>query len=128
MAHELHSNLAQTMDAGAVRRRNPLDNTHEPRMGRMAAVPLAALAVLAAAGWIGHRHVEQRRVQAVATVVIASGHAGPVQVDPIRGDECWRAREGFAWKSSDATGWACAGPGSEVRIMAAVSPKSPEVR
>lgn len=98
-------------------RRNPLDPRREPRMGRLALVPLLAAAVLAALAWIAHGQVEDRRVQAVADAVAAAGHAGPVQVEPLRGDECWRGREGFAWKTPDASGWACAGPGGEVRLQ-----------
>jgi hypothetical protein len=99
------------------RRRNPLDNSREPRMGRLALVPLAAAALFTAAAWIGHKQVEQSRMRAVAAAVVADGHAGPVHVEPLRGAECWRAREGFAWTSATASGWACAGPGGEVRLQ-----------
>jgi hypothetical protein len=116
VARDVDSKFAQPAPKG-VARSNPLDNTREPRMGRLAAVPLAALAVFAGLAWLGHEQVEQTRIRAVAKAVTASGYAGPVEVKPIRGDECWRAREGFAWKTADAAGWACAGPGGEVRLQ-----------
>lgn len=121
MARRLDSNLAQPAPPGAGRRRNPLDNGLDPAMGQLAAVPLAAFAVFAAVGWFGHERVEQARMMAVAEAVLASGYAGPVQVKSMRGDECWRAREGFAWKTTEAAGWACAGPGSELRLRTETS-------
>jgi hypothetical protein len=85
-------------------------------MGRLAVLPIAALALFSAVAWVGHERVEQARMRAVAEAVVASGHAAPVDVTPIRGDECWRGREGFAWRAADASGWACAGPGAEVSL------------
>jgi hypothetical protein len=85
-------------------------------MGRLAVLPIGALALFAAVGWVGHERVERARMRAVAEAVVASGHAGPVEVTPMRGEECWRAREGFAWRTADNSGWACAGPGGEVRL------------
>ena len=41
---------------------------------------------------------------------------GEAQVAPIKGDNCWRAREGFRWRTATKTGWACAGPGYEVTV------------
>jgi hypothetical protein len=100
-----------------VTRRNPLDRVREPTMGRLAAVPLGALGVFVLVAWLGHERVEKARMEAVAEAVTASGHVGSVEVTPMRGEECWRAREGFAWKTADASGWACAGPGGEVRLQ-----------
>ena len=97
-------------------RSNPLGNTREPRTGRLALIPLVAAAPISGEGLLIHGRVEANRMEAVAAAVRASGHAGLVTVEPMRGDECWRAREGFAWRSADARGWACAGPGREVRL------------
>jgi hypothetical protein len=86
-------------------------------MGRLALVPFAAGALLVGAGLLVQDRTEARRMDAVAAAVRASGQAGPVQVEPMRGEECWRAREGFAWRTAEAQGWACAGPGDEVRLQ-----------
>lgn len=112
MARSMNSEFGSSFS-----RRNPLDNAREPRMGRLALVPLIAAALFAAAAWIGHKQVEQNRMGAVAAAVTAGGHGGPVHVEPLRGDECGRAREGFVWKTTTASGWACAGPGGEVRLQ-----------
>ena len=92
-------------------------------MGRSAALPVVALVIIAAIGVLGHRRVEAARMEAVAAAVTASGHPGPVTVEPMRGDECWRAREGFAWRTRDASGWACAGPRGEVRLQDDPAPR-----
>jgi hypothetical protein len=91
-------------------------------MGRLVLVPLGAVALFSAMGWLAHEQTDARRIEAVAKAVVASGQAGPVHVEPIRGDECWRSREGFAWRTPDAVGWACAGPGDEVRRQARATP------
>lgn len=95
-------------------------------MGRLALLPLGAAALFAIIAWTTHEWTEARRMDAVVQAVIASGHPGPVQVEAIRGDECWRAREGFRWEAADATGWACAGPGREVRIKSTIPRSAPQ--
>ena len=102
--------------ASASGRSNPLNNTREPRMGPLAVIPLAAAALFALGGWILQAKVQEQRIQAVAEAVVASGLKGPVDVQPMVGEECWRAREGFSWRTREASGWACAGPGGEVRL------------
>lgn len=97
-------------------RRDPLELAQGPRMGRMAMLPLGAAAVFALLGLISHRVTEARRIDAVEAAVLASGRAAPVVVEPIRGDECWRGREGFRWRAGAEQGWACAGPGGEVTL------------
>jgi hypothetical protein len=114
VTHVFHSVRAR------VRRTNPLDNKREPRLGRLAVIPIAASALLIVIGLTVHMSVEQRRLKAVEAAVIAAGWKAPVEVRPIRGGECWRAREGFSWRAADAEGWACAGPGSEVRLQAPI--------
>jgi hypothetical protein len=111
--------VARELDATSPtpKRSNPLDNTREPATGLMVVVALAAAGLLATAGWLVHARVEQGRMRAVARAVAARGYAGPVRVQPLRGDECWRAREGFAWSTAEAAGLACAGPGNEVRLQ-----------
>lgn len=98
-------------------RRDPLSNIVEPRMGRLALVPLAAIALFVGMGLLTQQRVEARRMDAVAAAVTAKGHAGPVLVEPLRGEACWRAREGFSWKATNAESWACAGPRAEVRLQ-----------
>ena len=126
MAREQDPFLVGSTRLGAAIRSNPLNNSREPKMGVLAAVPLVALVIFGAVAWFSHARVEAHRMQAVAQAVVANGHAAPVEVTPIRGGECGRAREGFAWKTAGATGWACAGPGSEVRLKAEtpVEPRS----
>lgn len=126
MARRPEHDLIGKTRLGAALRSNPLGRVPEPSMGVLALVPLGALALFAGLGFLGHGWVERQRMDAVAAAVEASGQPGPVRVEPIRGDECWRAREGFAWTTAQAAGWACAGPGGEVRLMGARPVAGPE--
>lgn len=105
-------------------RANPLDSRREPRMGRMALVPIAAAALFALAGFLSQKVTEAQRVAAVEAAVRASGRVDPVHVRPMAGGECWRAREGFRWRAGAEEGWACAGPGDEVTLIEVV-PRRP---
>ncbi|MFC3076793.1 hypothetical protein ACFODL_01690 [Phenylobacterium terrae] len=96
--------------------RNPLDARVEQPFARpvlTAAAAIAAVLVVFAVGagvW-----VNERRQDSVERALLAQGY-GPAHVEPIPGDECWRAREGFRWRTATKSGWACAGPGDEVTL------------
>lgn len=97
-------------------RSHPLDNKREPRMGRLALVPILAAGLFIPGAVVAHKVTEQRRMDAVEAAVLATGRSGPVHVEPLRGDECWRAREGFRWRTATEEGWACAGPKDQVTL------------
>lgn len=88
-------------------------------MGAAAALPLVAAAVLLALGWFAQTSTEAHRIDAVAQAVTAAGYGAGAEVEAIPGDECWRAREGFRWRTAKNEGWACAGPRDEVSIKSA---------
>ena len=71
--------------------------------------------VLGVAGVAAQWITTERRIANIR-VELAERGLGRAEVRAIRGDECWRAREGFTWRTATATGVACAGPGSEVAI------------
>lgn len=96
-------------------RSNPLDNTREPDARGPVVVALAAVFVLGVAGVAAQWITTERRIANIR-VELAERGLGRAEVRAIRGDECWRAREGFTWRTATATGVACAGPGSEVAI------------
>jgi hypothetical protein len=96
--------------------RNPLDNRGEQPFARPMLTAAAVVAVALLIGGVGAGlWVADRRQDNVEQALLAQGY-GPAQVEPIRGDECWRAREGFRWRTAEKGGWACAGPGDEVTI------------
>lgn len=97
-------------------RGNPLDNKQGPDVRRPMIVVLGALILLAGAGWAAHDLTAARREANVARAVLAQGYGKTLSVAPIKGDECWRAREGYRWRTQKTQGWACAGPGSEVTL------------
>jgi hypothetical protein len=100
---------------GGAMRSNPLDNTREFDPRRLLVFAAVAMVVLFAAGWVANVVTTQRRIESVRRFVAAQGY-GEAQVEPIRGDECWRAREGFRWTTATASGTACAGPGDQVAL------------
>lgn len=95
--------------------RHPLDNDREPRGRAVLAVAAAATVALGIAGFSAHQWNEARREANVARAVAAKGW-GAAEVQPIQGENCWRAREGFRWRTATKSGWACAGPGDEVTL------------
>lgn len=96
-------------------RANPLDNTRGPRAKGVLAVGAAALVVLAGAGFAAHQWNTGQRIANIERAVAAAGH-GDAEVSQMKGPDCWRAREGFRWKTATAQGWACAGPRDEVVV------------
>lgn len=56
------------------------------------------------------RRATQPLQPAFDRVLIAQGYGPALAVDPISGPQCWRARDGHAWKTAKTQGWACAGP------------------
>ncbi|MCR5874741.1 hypothetical protein LRS10_11535 [Phenylobacterium sp. J426] len=98
-------------------RGNPLDNTLDGARGPGARLPLligaVSLVVLAGAGLAAHVWTVDRRMDNVERAVARAGH-GAAEVAQMEGPECWRAREGYRWKTATASGWACAGPRDEV--------------
>jgi hypothetical protein len=96
-------------------RSHPLDNDREPRAKGVFLAAAAAAVVLAGAGFGAHTWNEARREANVARAVLAKGY-GPAEVEAIQGPECWRAREGYRWRTATASGWACAGPRDEVTV------------
>jgi len=96
-------------------RSNPLDNKREPRARAVLTIAAAATVVLGIGGFAAHEWNEARREANVARAVAAKGW-GQAEVEPIEGDNCWRAREGFRWRTASRSGWACAGPGDEVTL------------
>lgn len=96
-------------------RSNPLNNDRTPRYGGVLLATTVSILVLGSAGVAAHVWNEARRVASVASAVEAAGFGRP-EVEPIKGPECWRAREGYRWRTATARGWACAGPRDEVSI------------
>ena len=88
-------------------------------MGRLVLVPLLAAVVFALLGYLSQHFTEQRRIEAVEAAVLTTGRSGPVEVEPLPGEECGRAREGFRWRTAAEEGWACAGPQREVALREA---------
>lgn len=100
-------------------RRNPLDIIGQPKGLVVVGVAGAAAVVLAVGGLAISARVTAQRMEHVRAAVIAGGY-GDATVKPIRGDECWRGREGFTWKTARASGSACAGPRSQVTLFPGV--------
>lgn len=59
MAQELDTQRLRPLRRGAARRCNPLGKARDPAMGRLAALPIGALALFAA----GHDRVERLRTE-----------------------------------------------------------------
>ena len=96
-------------------RANPLDNTRGPNARAALAVAGVSIVVLAAAGLAAHVWNTDKRIGNVERAVAAAGY-GAAEVTQMKGPECWRAREGFRWKTASAQGWACAGPRDQVVV------------
>lgn len=96
-------------------RSNPLDNTREFDPRRLLTFAAVAVVVLAAAGATVNELTERQRIANIRAVLAAQGRPD-AQVEPIPGDQCWRAAEGFRWKTPAAEGTACAGPRDKVVI------------
>ncbi|HEY8573845.1 hypothetical protein [Phenylobacterium sp.] len=94
-------------------RSNPLDNTREFNPRRFLGFAVASLVVLAGAGVIANELTETQRIHNVRAFLQAQGY-GDARVEPMPGNQCWRAAEGFAWKTPTARGTACAGPRDKV--------------
>jgi hypothetical protein len=86
---------------------------------------LAAAAILVAGGFVVDGRVERARIGHVQREVAAQGFGAAVSVQPAKGDNCWRASEGFRWKTEGAEGYACAGPRDKVVLYpgAAAQPR-----
>lgn len=97
-------------------RSNPLNNDREPDGRLPLGIASAAIICLGVAGFALNARVGKSRAEIVQLAVSAAGY-GEAVVAPIKGEECWRAREGFTWKTGLASGSACAGPGSEVHLF-----------
>ena len=96
-------------------RSNPLDNTREFDPHRLLIFAGAMVVMLLGAGVAADRITEARRMGFVRDAVDARGY-GRATVTPIPGGECWRAAEGFRWRTATAEGTACAGPRDHVVI------------
>lgn len=96
-------------------RTNPLDNTRSPRARRPLTILMVSALVLIAVAFGAHQWNTARRTANVQKAVAAAGY-GRADVVQMPGDECWRAREGFRWRTETAEGWACAEPGDEVVV------------
>jgi len=96
-------------------RANPLDNTRGPNGRAVLTIAAASVVVLGAAGFGAHLWNTGKRVENVQRAVAAAGY-GAAEVTEMKGPECWRAREGFRWKTATAEGWACAGPRDQVVV------------
>ena len=97
-------------------RSNPLNIIGQPKGFAVLAVAGGAAIVLAGAGLVTSKIIANERAANVRTAVAAAGY-GSATVTPIKGDECWRGREGFGWRTPTASGSACAGPRAEVRLF-----------
>lgn len=97
-------------------RSNPLNNDRGPRLAGSMAIGGVALVALALGGLVLHARTQAARAQNVRFAVLAAGY-GAAAVRPIKGDECWRARDGFTWRTASASGSACAGPRDEVHLF-----------
>jgi hypothetical protein len=96
--------------------RHPLDAVRrEPSARAALSVAAVATVLLGLGGLAAHHWNEGRREANVARAVAAKGW-GSAQVEAIDGPECWRAREGYRWRTQTKSGWACAGPGDEVTL------------
>jgi hypothetical protein len=93
----------------------PLNNTRGPEARRPLTIIVVSALVLTAVGLGAHQWNTTRRTANVQRAVAEAGY-GRADVVQMRGDECWRAREGFRWRTETAEGWACAGPGREVAV------------
>ncbi|MGA0607605.1 hypothetical protein ACO2Q0_16560 [Phenylobacterium sp. VNQ135] len=94
-------------------RGNPLDNTRGPRARLPLTIGAASLVILAGAGAGLHAWNVDRRMDNVARAVAHAGY-GAAEVSQMPGPQCWRARDGYRWKTATSAGWACAGPRDEV--------------
>ena len=97
-------------------RTNPLDIRGQPKGLIVTGVAGAAAVLFAAGGLYINALTTDARVDNVRAAVLAQGY-GEATVSPIKGDECWRGREGFTWKTPAAHGSACAGPRDEVMLF-----------
>lgn len=97
---------------------HPLDNRRERNLAPLLFAGLAATAVLIAGAWAVDKRTESRRIANIERALAARNIGAVLEVRPVKGDDCWRAAEGFAWKTEDAAGYACAGPGSKVDLDA----------
>lgn len=91
----------------------PLDNVRGPSSSAALSVAAVAVVVLGLGGFAAHKWNEARREDNIANAVAAKGW-GAAEVEAIQGPECWRAREGYRWRTATKQGWACAGPRDEV--------------
>lgn len=97
-------------------RRNPLDIAGRPR-GLLVLGIAGAAAILGAVGGLAlNARTAAQRIENVRAAVAEAGY-GAASVEPIEGDECWRGREGFSWRTATASGSACAGPRDEVHLF-----------
>lgn len=97
-------------------RSNPLDITGQPR-GLVVLGIAGVAAILGIAGGLTlNARTAAHRVENVRAAVAEAGY-GSASVEPIKGAECWRGREGFSWTTSTASGSACAGPRDEVHLF-----------
>ena len=92
----------------------PLDNRRERNLVPLLAGGLGAMAILIAGAWVLDKRVEQSRMAYIGRELVSAGYGAPVSVEPSPGDNCWRASEGFHWRTDRARGYACAGPRSKV--------------
>lgn len=97
-------------------RRNPLDIVGQPKGLIVLGIAGAAAALGAIGGLTLNARTATQREQNVRAAVAEAGY-GVASVTPIRGDECWRGREGFTWKTPTLSGSACAGPRDEVHLF-----------
>ena len=100
-------------------RSNPLDIVGQPKGLAVLGIAGAAAIVLGAGGLVVNARATDQRMDNVRAAVLAQGY-GEATVRPIRGDECWRGREGFTWETAQASGSACAGPRSQVTLFPGV--------
>jgi hypothetical protein len=96
-------------------RSNPLDNTREFNPRRLLVFAAVTMLVLTGAGVAVNEINEAQRIANIRGVLAAQGY-GAAEVKPIPGPQCWRAAEGFRWKTPTAQGTACAGPRDKVVI------------
>lgn len=100
-------------------RSHPLDIAGPPKGRLVLGIAGAAALVLGASGLVVNLRATDHRMDNVRAEVLAQGY-GEAEVKPIRGDECWRGREGYTWETPFARGSACAGPRSEVMLFPGV--------
>lgn len=97
-------------------RHNPLDITSQPKGIIVLGIAAAAAIVGAIGGLALGARTAAERTENVRAAVAEAGY-GNASVKPIKGDECWRGREGFTWQTATASGSACAGPRDEVHLF-----------